>query len=158
MHLPLSPLTFTRATMASFTSKSSQVFLCIWKQHRTMFLESCLAIRGSRPVLSSRPEVPRSRPGTESPIDFVHSSRPRSRPRQGKVKIETGLEPNTGQDSRERVVFNRNSLNFGALLPCEQLCLASAVEEAELYPIYIDQKCGTTSGGRAVSTPCPLSI
>ena len=26
------------------------------------------------------------------------------------------------------------------------------------YPVCIDQKRGTTSGGRAVSTPCPLSI
>ena len=30
----------------------------------------------------------------ESPIDFVHSSRPRSRPRQGKVEIKTSFEPN----------------------------------------------------------------
>ena len=31
----------------------------------------------------------------ESPIDFVHSSRPRSRPRQGKVEFKNGLEPKT---------------------------------------------------------------
>ena len=33
----------------------------------------------------------------DRPIDFVHSSRPRSRPRQGKVEIKTtGLKPNAG--------------------------------------------------------------
>ena len=49
-------------------------------------------------VLSSRPEVPRSktRHKNESPIDFVHSSRSRPRPRQGQVEIKTGLDPNTG--------------------------------------------------------------
>ena len=30
----------------------------------------------------------------ESPIDFVLSSRPKSRPRQGKSKIKTDLDPN----------------------------------------------------------------
>ena len=34
----------------------------------------------------------KARHRNKSPIDFVHSSRPRSRPRQGKVKIKTGLE------------------------------------------------------------------
>ena len=46
-------------------------------------------------VLGSRPEVQRStktRHKSESPIDFVHSSR--SRRRQGKVNIKTGLDPN----------------------------------------------------------------
>ena len=31
----------------------------------------------------------------ESPIDFIHSSRPRSRPRQGQVEIKTSLVHNT---------------------------------------------------------------
>ena len=40
-------------------------------------------------MLGSRPEVPRSKPGTkiESPIDFVHNSRPR----QGKVEPRLAL-------------------------------------------------------------------
>ena len=37
-----------------------------------------------------------ARPDTKSPIDFVQSSRPGSRPRQEKVEIKTGLEPHTG--------------------------------------------------------------
>ena len=31
----------------------------------------------------------------KSHLDFVHSARPRSRPRQGKVEINTGFKPNT---------------------------------------------------------------
>ena len=37
----------------------------------------------------------KTRHRNESPIDFEHSSRPRSRPRQGQVEIETGVDPNT---------------------------------------------------------------
>ena len=41
----------------------------------------------------------KTRHRNESPTDFVHSSRPRSRPRprQGKVETKTGLEPNSAR-------------------------------------------------------------
>ena len=137
------------------------ISLCIWKQTRTILLESCLAIRGSRVKTSAGFETRgaeiKTRHKNESPIDFVHSSRPRSRPRQGKVKIETGLEPNIGQDSRERVVFNRNSLNFGAHLPCEQLCLANAVEEAKLVSFTL-YSLPPIDGTPLISTPCSACL
>ena len=55
-----------------------------------------MSVASKEAVMGSRPEVPRSRHKNESPIDFVHNSRLR----QGKVKIMTGLEPNTGRQEQ----------------------------------------------------------
>ena len=49
--------------------------------------------------LEIRVDEIKARHKNESPIDFVYSPRPRSRPRRGKVKTKTGLEPNTGVQS-----------------------------------------------------------
>ena len=54
----------------------------------------------------------------KSHIDFVHSSRPRSRPRQGIVEIKTSLDSNTGVEWRKflsRAIFRISRDDTGSI-------------------------------------------
>ena len=52
---------------------------------------------------------------TESPIDIVHMYTCSSRPRQGKVEIKTGLEPNTGMCSKQRNILKKKQIQTSAV-------------------------------------------